>query len=83
MFALPIELSGLIQILSALTMTSTLVFVATPKGLQAMVAVSNWVRTKVFNSEVILEVHKLTKRVTYIEGELGISYEEETSPLKH
>lgn len=78
-----VELSVLIQVLSVLTMTSTLVFVATPKGIQSLTALSNWVGKNIFNSEVILEVHKLKKRVTYIEGELGISYEEETSPLQH
>lgn len=78
-----VEIGVLIQVLTVLTLTSTLVFSATPKGIEALTRLSNWVRTKIFNSEVILEVHHLKKRVSYIEGELGISYEEEDSPLQH
>lgn len=79
-----IEFGVIIQVLSAMTLTSTLVFSATPKGIKSFVALNNWVRKHILNSAVELSVHKVEKRVTFIEGELGVSYTEiQDEPMNH
>lgn len=78
------ELSVIIQVMTVMTLTSTLVFSATPKGIKSFVALNNWVRKHVLNSAVELSVHKVEKRVTFIEGELGVAYVETTDePMSH